>query len=44
VRLRSLLCPGAEFVLQVGHPRNFNGVYQGYGDINNSLIFMLPLL
>jgi len=41
VRLRSLLCPGAEFVIEVGHSNNFGSVYHGYGDLNNSLVFML---
>jgi hypothetical protein len=42
VRLRSLFCPGAEFTLQVDSPHGYGGVYQGYGDLNHSLVFMLP--
>lgn len=42
VRLRSLFCPGAEFTLQVDSPNGYGGVYQGYGDLNHSLVFMLP--
>jgi hypothetical protein len=40
--LRSLLCPGAEFWLDVNDPSSFGCIYQGYGELNNSLVFMLP--
>jgi hypothetical protein len=44
VQLRSMLCPGAEFWLDIDSPTSFGSSYQGYGDINNSLVFMLPEL